>query len=87
MNPILFYILSAVLSGLVLFGLSMQSKVKSAVSGNLVCVGVMCFAILLTLVNANAVFNWKLWASMAVGADCCTAERYWRTGERARRIN
>ena len=37
MNPILFYILSAVLSGLVLFGLSMQSKVKSAVSGNLLC--------------------------------------------------
>ena len=68
MNPILFYILSAVLSGLVLFGLSMQSKIKSAVSGNLVCVGVMCFAILLTLVNANAVFNWKLWAAMAVGA-------------------
>ena len=68
MNPILFYILSAVLSGLVLFGLSMQSKVKSAVSGNLVCVGVMCFAILLTLVNENALFNWKLWAAMAVGA-------------------
>ena len=68
MNPILYYILSAVLSGLVLFGLSMQSKVKSAVSGNLVCVGVMCFAILLTLVNENALFNWKLWAAMAVGA-------------------
>ncbi len=68
MNPILFYILSAVLSGLVLFGLSMQSKVKSAVSGNLVCVGVMCFAILLTLVNENALLNWKLWVAMAVGA-------------------
>ena len=68
MNPILFYVLSAVLSALVLVGLSMQSKVKSAVAGNLVCVGVMCFAILLTLVKENALLDWKLWLAMAAGA-------------------
>ena len=38
MSPILFYVLSAVLSAFVLIGLSMQSKVRSAVAGNLVCV-------------------------------------------------
>ena len=68
MPDILFYILSAVLSALVLVGLSMQSKVKSAVAGNLVCVGVMGLAILLTLFKQNALLNYRLWIAMAVGA-------------------
>ena len=65
---ILFYVLSAVLSALVLVGLSMQSKVKSAVAGNLVCVGVMGFAILLTLFRQKAFANPWLWIAMAIGA-------------------
>ena len=68
MSPILFYVLSAVLAALVLTGLSMQSRVRSAVTGNLVCVGVMCFAILLTLAKENALLDWRLWAAMAVSA-------------------
>ena len=71
MNPILFYILSGVLSAAVLAGLSMQSKVKTAVSGNLICVGVMGLAILLTLVNGGiraALLNPYLWLAMAAGA-------------------
>lgn len=71
MNPILYYVLSAVLSALVLCGLSMQSRVKSAAWGNLVCVGVMGLAILLTLAKEGtevALLNPWLWCAMLAGA-------------------
>ena len=71
MSPILYYILSGILSAAVLAGLSMQSKVKSAARGNLICVGVMGLAILLTLVNGGikeALLNPYLWLAMAAGA-------------------
>ena len=70
MNPILYYILSGILSALVLAGLAMESRVKLAVKGNLIAVGVMGFAILLTLFNEGireAVLNPVLWASIVVG--------------------
>ncbi len=70
MNPVLYYVCSAVLSALVLCGLFMQSRVKSAIAGNLVCVGVMGFAILLTLAKEGvsfALLNPWLWCAMAVG--------------------
>ena len=63
MSITLFFVLSAILSAFVLVGLSMQSKVKSAVAGNLVCVGVMTLAIVLTIWNALSVF--KLWILLA----------------------
>ncbi|MBO4411896.1 MAG: NAD(P)(+) transhydrogenase (Re/Si-specific) subunit beta [Lachnospiraceae bacterium] len=70
MNPIVYYVLSAVLSALVLAGLAMESRVKLAVRGNLICVGVMGLAILLTLFNQDiqtAVLNPFLWAAIVVG--------------------
>lgn len=70
MNPILYYVLSAVLSALVLAGLAMESRVKLAVRGNLISVGVMGLAILLTLFNEGirqAVLNPFLWVALAVG--------------------
>ena len=68
MNDIMYYVLSALLSALVLLGLAMQSRVKLAVRGNLICVGVMGFAILLTLWKADAFAKPFLWVAMAVGA-------------------
>ena len=68
MSDILYYALSALLSALVLLGLAMQSRVKSAVRGNLICVGVMGLAILLTLYKDAALGNPLLWLAMAVGA-------------------
>ena len=71
MSPVIYYALSAVLSALVLAGLAMQSRVKTAVRGNLICVGVMGLAILLTLCNQDiktALLNPFLWVAMAVGA-------------------
>ena len=71
MSITLFFVLSAILSAFVLVGLSMQSKVRSAVAGNLVCTGVMALAIVLTAWNALTVFKfWILLAAigaMAVG--------------------
>ena len=72
MTPIVYYILSAVLSALVLAGLAMESRVKLAVKGNLICVGVMGLAIILTLFSADtdlktALLNPFLWGSIAVG--------------------
>ena len=71
----LFFILCAVLSAFVLVGLSMQSKVRSAVAGNLVCVVVMLLAIGLTFWRELAALGtihwlWILFATlgaMAVG--------------------
>ncbi len=71
MSPILYYSLSAVLSALVLLGLAMQSRVPSAMRGNLVCVGVMGLAVLLTLAKEGvktALLNPWLWLAMAAGA-------------------
>ena len=68
MSDLVYYVLSALLSALVLLGLAMQSRVKSAVRGNLICVGVMGLAILLTLYKDAALGNPLLWLSMAVGA-------------------
>ena len=71
MSITLFFVLSAILSAFVLVGLSMQSKVRSAVAGNLVCTGVMALAIVLTAWYALTTF--KLWilltalGAMAVG--------------------
>ena len=63
MSITLFFVLSAILSAFVLVGLSMQSKVRSAVAGNLVCTGVMALAIVLTAWYALTTF--KLWILLA----------------------
>ena len=73
MSPILFYVLSAVLSAFVLIGLSMQSKVRSAVAGNLVCVCVMLLAIVLTVWNALAAVAAAKWLGILIGAVCAMA--------------
>ncbi|MBQ7566472.1 MAG: NAD(P)(+) transhydrogenase (Re/Si-specific) subunit beta, partial [Oscillospiraceae bacterium] len=68
MSDLIYYVLSALLSALVLLGLAMQSRVKSAVRGNLICVGVMGLAILLTMFKDQSLANPLLWIAMAVGA-------------------
>ena len=68
MNPIIYYVLSAILSAVVLIGLSMQSKVKSAVQGNLLSVAAMACAVMITLVQAEGLLNVWLWIAMAIGA-------------------
>ncbi|MBO4889276.1 MAG: NAD(P)(+) transhydrogenase (Re/Si-specific) subunit beta [Firmicutes bacterium] len=70
MNPIIYYILSAILSAVVLVGLSMQSKVKSAVQGNLLSVMAMAAAVIITLIQAKGLLSVWLWVAMAVGASC-----------------
>ena len=72
MSPILYYVLSAVLSALVLAGLAMESRVKLAVKGNLIAVGVMGLAIVLTLFSADqdlktALLNPFLWGAVVLG--------------------
>ena len=67
----LFFALSAVLSAFVLVGLSMQSKVRFAVRGNLVCVAVMLLAIVLTFwkeLSALVAIQWLWILFAALGA-------------------
>lgn len=61
------YALYAVLSVLVLVGLSLQSKVKTAVLGNLLSLGAMAAAVLFTIFYNGAGANVLLWIFLAAG--------------------
>ncbi len=74
MNEILYYILSALLSAGVLIGLSMQSKVKSAVRGNLLCVIAMAVALAITMIRGQALSLWGVWVALVIG---CAAGLVW----------
>ena len=60
MSAAVYYILCVVLAGLVLLGISMMSKVKTALWGNLLSCGCMAVAILLTVVRYDFSGKW-LW--------------------------
>ena len=61
-------ILSAILAVLVLAGISMMSKVKTAVAGNLLSAFAMLCGIVATLFFAGVVSVWTIYVSILVGA-------------------
>ena len=66
--PALQIILSAVLAVLVLAGISMMSKVRTAVAGNLLSAFAMLCGIVGTLFFAGVVSVWTIYVSILVGA-------------------
>ena len=66
--PALQIILSAVLAVLVLAGISMMSKVKTAVAGNLLSAFAMLCGIVGTLFFAGVVSVWTIYVSILIGA-------------------
>ena len=60
MNATVYYILCVVLAGLVLLGISMMSKVKTALWGNLLSCCCMAAAIVLIIIRCNFTGKW-LW--------------------------
>ena len=67
-NPTIYYAIAGVLSIAVLIGISLMSKVKKAVTGNLIGSISMFFAILLTLWYFNLFTVVELWIAMLLGA-------------------
>ena len=66
--PALQIILSAVLAVLVLVGISMMSKVRTAVAGNLLSAFAMLCGIVGTLFFAGVVSVWTIYVSILIGA-------------------
>ncbi len=66
--PALQIIISAVLAVLVLAGISMMSKVKTAVAGNLLSAFAMLCGIVATLLFARVVSVWTIYVSILIGA-------------------
>ena len=66
--PALQIIISAILAVLVLAGISMMSKVKTAVAGNLLSAFAMLCGIVGTLFFAGVVSVWTIYVSILVGA-------------------
>ena len=66
--PALQIILSAVLAVLVLAGISMMSKVRTAVAGNLLSAFAMLCGIVATLLFAGVVSVWTIYVSILIGA-------------------
>lgn len=68
MTDMVYYLITAGLSLLVLAGIALMSKVKTANVGNLLSALSMLLAILLTLYRYKLLGDIGLWAAMAVGA-------------------
>jgi NAD(P) transhydrogenase subunit beta len=66
--PALQIIISALLAVLVLAGISMMSKVKTAVTGNLLSAFAMLCGIVATLFFAGVVSVWTIYVSILIGA-------------------
>ena len=66
--PALQIIISALLAVLVLAGISMMSKVKTAVAGNLLSAFAMLCGIVATLFFAGVVSVWTIYVSILIGA-------------------
>ena len=66
--PVLQIIISAILAVLVLAGISMMSKVRTAVAGNLLSAFAMLCGIVATLLFAGVVSAWTIYVSILVGA-------------------
>lgn len=61
-------LISALLSVLVLAGISMMSRVKTAVSGNLLSALALLLGVVVTMLWSGVLTAWTLWPSLAVGA-------------------
>lgn len=61
-------ILNAVLSLCVLAGISMMSRVRTAVAGNLLSALAMLTGVVLTLVFSGVLSAWTVWPSIVIGA-------------------
>ena len=66
--PVLQIIISAILAVLVLAGISMMSKVRTAVAGNLLSAFAMLCGIVATLLFAGVVSAWTIYVSILIGA-------------------
>ena len=66
--PVLQIIISAILAVLVLAGISMMSKVRTAVAGNLLSAFAMLCGIVGTLFFAGVVSVWTIYVSILIGA-------------------
>ena len=60
--------ISAVLALLVMVGISMMSRVQTAVRGNLLSAFAMLVGVVATLVFSGVVSAWTIWPSIAIGA-------------------
>lgn len=67
MSPTVYYILCAVLSIAVLVGISMLSKVKTAVAGNLVSATSLLLGVLITLSYNRIISVWSVYVYMLAG--------------------
>ena len=75
-----YYVLCIVLAGLVLLGISMMSKVKSALWGNLLSCACMAAAIVLTIIRYDFSGKW-LWLLVGlVPAAGLLCDAQWRQG-------
>lgn len=68
MTDMLYYILCAVLTVGILIGISMMSKVKSSVAGNMLSAVCTLAAILVTLFKYDILSDWMLWVALAIGS-------------------
>ena len=66
--PALQIIISAILAVLVLAGISMMSKVRTAVAGNLLSAFAMLCGVVATLLFAGVVSVWTIYVSILIGA-------------------
>src|SRR5690554_5546160 len=66
-NPI-YYIICAVLSIVILLGIYLMSRVKTAVFGNFLSAVALTIGVVVTLVRYDALPVWVIYASVAVGA-------------------
>ena len=68
MTVTIYYVLCAVLSLLVLLGISMMSKVKTAVAGNILSAASVLVGIVATLLFNDIVSAWSIYVYIAIGA-------------------
>lgn len=67
MSDTVYYILSAVLSLMVLLGIRLMSRVKTAVSGNRLSAVAMLLAIVMVLLKENILGNLYVWLGLILG--------------------
>lgn len=70
MSALHYHIVAAAVVIAVLYGLSLMSRVRTAVRGNLVSASAMGLAILATMYKDGALASPALWAAIAAGAAC-----------------
>jgi NAD(P) transhydrogenase subunit beta len=68
MSDLFYYLITAGLSLLVLAGIALMSKVRTASAGNMLSALSMLLAIMLTLYKYDILTDIFLWAAMAAGS-------------------